>query len=240
VSSALSPFFLVALILTRIVGLKYITVILQALRDLQSLEMSAGSTSPLTPPNGKGNPSPLVFFQTILANMKNKPEVCYSKFLIFLLFPQLLSPKPILAVLTYVPENTFQLTLLQVDWDIVAKKTGYNSAGTARTRYGQIMRKMGSNESGDGSMPSPAKSKAGKRPSKVGSGTNTSPSKISKSNSGSRGKTTNLNSSRSLGTKHGVKDERPTSISVDSHVNNKNEWGPAKTVWSDEDEDYED
>ncbi|PVH80952.1 hypothetical protein DL98DRAFT_626436 [Cadophora sp. DSE1049] len=69
-----------------------------------------------------------------------------------------------------------------VDWVTVAATAGYNSASTARTRFGQIRREL---LKGDGSTgpksPSKPRSKKDSVKNEVGSGTNLSPSKVSKS-----------------------------------------------------------
>lgn len=86
----------------------------------------------------------------------------------------------------------------QVDWDLVAERTGYNSGTTAKVRYGQIKRAIGIKEYGTiERAPAAAKPRAkkvdengnpivtprkprAKKEKEVGSGTNKTPSKVTK------------------------------------------------------------
>ena len=110
--------------------------------------------------SAKAGPTQLSFFQAIFANMKETPDVSAGN----ILCHQMLN------------------CLHQVDWVTVAATAGYNSASTARTRFGQIRREL---LKGDGlaEPKSPTKPRAKKSTVKnaIGSGTNLSPSKVSKS-----------------------------------------------------------
>ncbi|XMA10344.1 hypothetical protein WAI453_003135 [Rhynchosporium graminicola] len=70
-----------------------------------------------------------------------------------------------------------------VDWDAVAAQAGYNSGGTARTRFGQIRREL---LKGGGTMAvkAPGKPRVKKTPAETAvarSGMNTTASKVTKS-----------------------------------------------------------
>ncbi|KAG4428130.1 hypothetical protein IFR05_016387 [Cadophora sp. M221] len=69
-----------------------------------------------------------------------------------------------------------------VDWAIVAATAGYNSASTARTRFGQIRRELQKRD-GSSEPKSPFKPRAKKDSVKqeLGSGANPSPFKVTKS-----------------------------------------------------------
>lgn len=60
------------------------------------------------------------------------------------------------------------LTVPQIDWEAVASEAGYNSAGTARTRFGQVKKALGWTVRCVGSKTSPTKSptKVEKKPAK--------------------------------------------------------------------------
>ncbi|KAH7413395.1 hypothetical protein BKA64DRAFT_741084 [Cadophora sp. MPI-SDFR-AT-0126] len=69
-----------------------------------------------------------------------------------------------------------------VDWVTVAATAGYNSASTARTRFGQIRRELlKGNGSAEPQSPSKPRSKKESGKNEVGSGTNLSSSKVTKS-----------------------------------------------------------
>lgn len=110
--------------------------------------------------SAKAGPTQLSFFQAIFANMKETPDVRAN--------PNLCS--------------WMLISKHQVDWVTVAATAGYNSASTARTRFGQIRREL---LKGDGSAePKAATEPPAKKSSiknTIGSGTNLSPSKVSKS-----------------------------------------------------------
>ncbi|KAN0110141.1 hypothetical protein V8E51_006528, partial [Hyaloscypha variabilis] len=66
----------------------------------------------------------------------------------------------------------------EVDWDVVAAKSGFNSGKTAATRFGQIKKKWSSMSSEIDTSSSTPKAKTPKKGK--GSGTNTTPSKVTK------------------------------------------------------------
>ena len=78
------------------------------------------------------------------------------------------------------------LSLIQVDWDVIAQKSGYNNGNTAKTRFNQIKKKYFSPANhgvpGSHSPNAPAKPRAKKENAEkaVGSGTNTGASKVTK------------------------------------------------------------
>jgi hypothetical protein len=86
-------------------------------------------------------------------------------------------------------QNTDIITYLQVDWDVVAQKSGFSNGKTAATRFSQIKKKWGAMSSDVDTTASTApvaktpktpKTKTPKYKTKVGSGTNSTPSKVSK------------------------------------------------------------
>ena len=139
------------------------------------------SQGPVHLSNGTKKPdaSPLNLFQIILLSMDGTPDVSISK--------RTSSPDfhtwSRRSKVYIIAEPDSWLMHLQVNWDEVAAKAGYNSALTARTRYGQIKRKLQRQESGEPLTPSPTKPKSQKVTPKqnIGSGTNNSSSKIRKS-----------------------------------------------------------
>lgn len=67
----------------------------------------------------------------------------------------------------------------QVDWELVAQRSGHNDADEARTRFGQINKIFGFSEDGAIDTPTATKERA-KKEKGVGSGTYTTPSKVKK------------------------------------------------------------
>ncbi|KAK8134543.1 hypothetical protein PG984_006555 [Apiospora sp. TS-2023a] len=52
---------------------------------------------------------------------------------------------------------------VQIDWASVAKETGYNSGGTAQTRFGQMKRRLGANNAKTGASAANAHARTAKR-----------------------------------------------------------------------------
>jgi hypothetical protein len=69
---------------------------------------------------------------------------------------------------------------LQVDWDVVAEKAGYSNAISARTRFGQIKRKLGYTADSPAPPAGPTKAPRAKKTKANGSGTNNKPRKVTK------------------------------------------------------------
>ena len=68
----------------------------------------------------------------------------------------------------------------QVDWDVVAQKAGYSNAVTARTRFGQIKKKLGFNPDALAPPAGAGKAPRAKKAKTNGSGTNTNATKVTK------------------------------------------------------------
>lgn len=64
--------------------------------------------------------------------------------------------------------NLSSLTISQIDWDTVASEAGYNSAATAKVRFGQVKKALGWTVRTAGARSSPTKSpsKVEKKPAK--------------------------------------------------------------------------
>ncbi|RDW95336.1 hypothetical protein BP5796_01099 [Coleophoma crateriformis] len=78
-----------------------------------------------------------------------------------------------------------QKTKPDVDWDLVAQKNGYNNGNTAKTRFGQIKRRLGYTDDyvapkAGGSGGRKPKAKAEAEGSSSGSGMNKTPTKVKK------------------------------------------------------------
>lgn len=90
----------------------------------------------------------------------------------------------------HIRSNLLTSPLEKVDWEVVAKKSGYSNGSCAKTRFGQIKKRLGITDDGSSTGPSasgttPIKPRA---KSTIGSGTNKSASKVGKKSPGGNGK----------------------------------------------------
>ena len=146
-----------------------------------------------------------LFFQTILCSMKNKPDV---RLLYSIPLSQSASPRMIASSREPIPLSlhyTSTLKYIQVDWSIVAQKSGYKDAKTAATRYGQIMKKLTGVSAGramsgatSANPDSPVKKTNGTPKKIVGSGTNGNAMKITKSRAPKKRKPESLDSNEEM------------------------------------------
>ncbi|RDL34002.1 uncharacterized protein BP5553_08370 [Venustampulla echinocandica] len=76
----------------------------------------------------------------------------------------------------------------EVDWEVVADLAGYNNAGTARTRFGQIKKKLSALSGTPSNTPKAPRSSTKQKGGELGSGSNITPTKVTKK----RGKKTKV------------------------------------------------
>jgi hypothetical protein len=170
--------------------------------------MSQDNTVTTTPTTGAPTPKEAMFFLAILNNMKNKPEVSIS------LYPlpsstnsrfhqgcsaanTIWSSTVHLSIkfnATF-KQNRALTSLPQVDWEVVAQKSGFSNGKTASTRFGQIKKKWSAMSSDidttSSTTPSPKTPKSTtskENKTMAGSGTNTTPSKVTKKSPAVRGR----------------------------------------------------
>lgn len=93
--------------------------------------------------------------------------------------PEHKEPRCRLTLFFHISSPVPLLTTLQVNWEVVAEKSGYNSVNTAKVRFGQIKRAIGA-ETVSTAKPR-AKDSTPKTPKKSAGSTKNTPSKIKKS-----------------------------------------------------------